>query len=210
MPSARAIKARSRKYYKSNAESITSHRGIIIKLIPKIKRLPRVIILKRFTVLTLRVQGHPLVGYIVLIQRSKRQPLVSYIVLILRPKRQPLVSYIVLIQRSKRQPLVSYIVLIQRPKRQPLVSYIVLIQRPKRQPLVSYIVLIQRPKRQLLMSYIVLKQSRNLILVFIVVPTLCMQCISNSFSMCIHVTSTHNTIIVFPILPGCLKIPYIQ
>ena len=131
MPSARAIKARNRKYY-----NITSH-SRDIKLIPKIKRLPRVIILKRVTALK---QGQPLVDSIVLIQRPKRQPLVSNIVLIQRPKRQPLVSYIVLIQRPKRQPLVSYVVLIQRPKRQPLgplVSYIVLIQRPKRQPLLS-------------------------------------------------------------------------
>ena len=35
--------------------------GITIKLIPKIKRLPRVIILKRVTALTLRKQGQPLV-----------------------------------------------------------------------------------------------------------------------------------------------------
>ena len=150
MPSARAIKARNRKYYKSNAESNTNitkvmlkairlTAGITIKLIPEIKRLPRVIILKRVTALTLRKQGQPLVSYIVPIQRPKRQPLVSYIVLIQRPKGQPLLSYIVLIQRPKRQPLVSYIVLIQRPKRQPLVSYIVLIQKPKRQLLVRAI-----------------------------------------------------------------------
>ena len=36
--------------------------GESIKIIPKIKRLPRVIILKRVTVLTLRKQGQPLVS----------------------------------------------------------------------------------------------------------------------------------------------------
>ena len=129
MPSAKAIKARNIKYYKRNAESITSQSRDNYKKIPKNKKLPRVIILKRITVLTLRKQGQPLVSYIILIQSPKRKPLVRNIVLIQSPKRNPLVKNIELIQSPKRNPLVRNIVLIQSQKWKPVMSNIVLIQR---------------------------------------------------------------------------------
>ena len=118
MPSARAIKARNRKYYKSNAETLGLRTVIAIKIIPNIKRMPH----KRVTTLTKTKQREPLVSNIVLIQSPKREPLISNIRLIQSPKREPLVSNIRLIQSPKGERLVSNIVLIQSPKREPLVS----------------------------------------------------------------------------------------
>ena len=50
MPSARTIKARNGKYYKSNVKALGLGRGITIKIIPKIKRMPR----ERITTLILK------------------------------------------------------------------------------------------------------------------------------------------------------------
>ena len=59
MPSARTIKARNGKCFKSNVENIIGlGRGIIIKINPKIKRMPR----ERVIRLTLRKQRQPLVS----------------------------------------------------------------------------------------------------------------------------------------------------
>ena len=71
--------------------------GITIKIIPKIKRMPRECV----TMLTLTEQRKPLISNIVLIQSPKREPLVSNIVLIQSPKREPLLSNIVILLRKK-------------------------------------------------------------------------------------------------------------
>ena len=68
MPSARTIKARNGKCYKSNAESIRSRKRDNYQNNPQIKRMPR----ERGTTLTLT---------------KKRQPLVSNIIIILEPQK---------------------------------------------------------------------------------------------------------------------------
>ena len=55
-------------------------RGITIKIIPKIKRMPR----ERVTTLTLTKQRKPLVSNIIIIQSPERQPLMINIELIQR------------------------------------------------------------------------------------------------------------------------------
>ena len=125
MPSARTIKARNGKYYKSNAESIRSSEPLVSNIV--LIRSPKT---------------EPLVSNIRLIQSAKIEPLVSNIGLIQSAKGEPLVSNIGLIQSPKGGPLVSNIGLIQSPNGGPLVSNIVLIQSPKREPLVSNIIII--------------------------------------------------------------------
>ena len=92
MPSARTIKARNGKYYKSNAESIRSSEPLVSNNI------------------------------IVLIQSPKSELLVSNIRLIQSAKGEPLVSNIGLIQSAKGEPLISNIGLNQSPKGEPLIS----------------------------------------------------------------------------------------
>ena len=90
MPSARTIKARNGKYYKSNAESIRSSEPLVSNI-----------------VLIQSPKSEPLVSNIRLIQSAKGEPLVSYIGLIQSAKGEPLVSNIGLIQSPKGEPLVS-------------------------------------------------------------------------------------------------------
>ena len=75
MPSARTIKTRNGKYYKSNAESIRSSGPLVgnIRLIQSAK-------------------GEPLVSNIRLVQSAKGEPLVSNLGLIQSPKGEPLIS----------------------------------------------------------------------------------------------------------------------
>ena len=79
MPSARTIKARNGKYYKSNAESISSSDPLVSNI-----------------VLIQSPKSEPLVSNIRLIQSAKGEPLVSY-------------KIIGLIQSAKGEPLVSNI-----------------------------------------------------------------------------------------------------
>ena len=75
MPSARTIKTRNGKYYKSNAERIWSSGPLVsnIRLIQSAK-------------------GEPLVSNIRLVQSAKGEPLVSNLGLIQSPKGEPLIS----------------------------------------------------------------------------------------------------------------------
>ena len=63
MPSARTIKARNGKYYKSNAESVRSRKRDNYQNNLQIKRMPR----ERVTTLTLTKQRKPLVSNIIII-----------------------------------------------------------------------------------------------------------------------------------------------
>ena len=102
MPSAGTIEARNGKYYKSNAESISSSEPLVSDI-----------------VLIQSPKTEPLVSNIRLIQSAKGEPPVSNIGLIQSPKGEPLVSNIVLIQSPKREPLVSNIIIILGETRLP-------------------------------------------------------------------------------------------
>ena len=90
MPSARTIKARNGKYYKSNAESIRSSEPLVSNI-----------------VLIQSPKSELFVSNIRLIQSAKEEPLVSNIGLIQSAKGEPLISNIGLIQSPKGEPLIS-------------------------------------------------------------------------------------------------------
>ena len=105
MPSARTIKGRNGKYYKSNAENIRSSEPLLSNI-----------------VLIQSPKTEPLVSNIRLIQSANVEPLASNIRLIQSAKGEPLVSNIGLIRSPKGESRVSNIRLIQSPKGEPLVS----------------------------------------------------------------------------------------
>ena len=81
MPSLKQSKSVTGSITKVMLKTLGLRAGITIKIIPKIKMMPR----ERVTTLTLTKQRKPVVTNIVLMQSPKREPLVSNIVLIQSP-----------------------------------------------------------------------------------------------------------------------------
>ena len=90
MPSARTIKARNAKYYKSNAESIRSSEPLVSNIV--LIQTPKSELLVSNIRLIQSAKGEPLVSNIGLIQSAKGEPLISNIRLIQSPKGEPLIS----------------------------------------------------------------------------------------------------------------------
>ena len=90
MPSARTIKARNGKYYKSNAESIRSSGPLVSNIM--LIQSPKSELLVSNIRLIQSAKGEPLVSNIGLIQSAKGEPLISNIGLIQSPKGEPLIS----------------------------------------------------------------------------------------------------------------------
>ena len=90
MPSARTIKTRNGKYYKSNAESIRSSEPLVNNIV--LIQSPKSKLLVSNIRLIQSAKGEPLVSNIGLIQSAKGEPLISNIGLIQSPKGEPLIS----------------------------------------------------------------------------------------------------------------------
>ena len=75
MPSARTIKARNGKYYKSNAESIRSPEPLVSNIV--LIQSPKSELLVSNIRLIQSAKGEPLVSNIGLIQSAKGEPLIS-------------------------------------------------------------------------------------------------------------------------------------